>query len=115
MSSSNRWLKKPENVSQSELRRLQLEKAARDASPPDTTSLTDTTSQPTSESLPDKASLVIAPPLASPPESHADTTSLAERESHTENLASLAYQLEYRTGNLRINFDYFDKIVGKLS
>lgn len=113
--SSNRWLKKPENTSQSDLRRIAEEKAARNSSPVDTTSHPEPTSLPVSESHADKPSLVNPPPLALPAESHAVSTSLPDTEELTENLAALAYQLEYRAGNLRINFDYFDKIVGKLS
>lgn len=111
---SKLWLKK-DNVSQSDLRRIQEEKAARASSPPDTASLPDATSHPVPESLPDKPSLVNSSPEAFPAESHVVPTSLADETPLDENLASLAYQLEYRTGNLRINLDYFDKIVGKLS
>lgn len=78
-------------------------------------------SLPISESLPDTASL-------SENESHPENTHLAfssERHPVSEslpdtarpagNLGELAYQISYKTGNLRINLDYLDKVISKLT
>lgn len=90
-------------------RQLKEESLAESESHVDTTSLADTTRLPVETSLANPA------PAALPTESHVDTTRLPDTEALTENLSSLALNLEYRKGNLRINLDYLDKIVGKLS
>lgn len=101
-----------------ELLRLAREKEERERqtpSPADSTSHPDAVRRPESESHPVEASHVTEAPLAVPMESHPVSESLPDAEALPENLASHAYQLDYKKGNLRINFDYLDQVVGKLS
>jgi hypothetical protein len=76
---------------------------------------THTESHPVSESLSDKESHPKNTHLAFPKERHPVSESLSDTETPSGNLNDLAYQIDYRKGNLRINLDYLDNVISKLT
>jgi hypothetical protein len=68
-----------------------------------------------SESLSERESHPKNTDLAFLEESHPVSESLSDTETPSENLSDLAYRIDYRKGNLRINLDYLDKVISKLT
>lgn len=68
-----------------------------------------------SERLSDSESHAEKVDLAFPKERHPESESLSDSGNQPENLSDLAYEFSYRKGNLRINFDYLDQVVSRLT